>query len=288
MAKLFNRKHRASAMISALLLVWGSPSYGEGHPRLFLAGGTERIALMEELPLIVSLANEGTDDFTYSPMLFRDASFPGSPAGVRILRPDGSVILLRDPIYEPPHDGEPLPPAGLEAGGVEVFGFALGCQWGIFEPVFDNVGEYRLTAYYEGGDWRAESNEIRVIVTPPPQSEVDALRMLRDSRLRCALYAPEWIFTRPAARREALTRTLEQIATLGGSRIYASYARLALAEGHLMLAKAENDPARCLAYENTAGQWLDMIDFAGFTMTEEVEKARNRLAALRRTGPPSR
>jgi hypothetical protein len=281
-----DRKERCTSLVFFIAVFsFGPFSYARGDLILKITSDVDRIAVLEALPIQVVLENDGGNDLVYSSMLFQDASSPGSSAGLRIVRPDSSAIFLRDPIHKPPVDGEPLPPQILKVGEQRVMSIVLSCQWGIFEPVFDQAGEYRLTAYYEGEGWRAESNEIRVNVTFPPESEREALNALRASRLRCSLYAPEWVFSSPESLRQGAISSLEELATFTGSWLYASYARLTLGRGYVMLAEAESDPALRPAHLEAAERWLNGVDTVRFVLAREVAAAQSKAASLRRSDP---
>ncbi len=267
---------------SALILILASgfllakPSGEATDLNLSISSATDHIMVYEPLPMTVVLENHGHASITYADFLFNDSRSPGV---LRITRPDGSAVLLRRATQNwTSLDVVPSPTRNLHPGQREVFDLVLSCTWGMgSNVVFDRPGDYSVSAFFEGDDWRVEANEIVVTVIPPPPEEVEALELLRTVPVKELIYAPEEIYVH---KDPSETPSVERLARAPGS-VYASYARLALGKAYRLLAEREKDPSMRLLHLENAERWMDEIDTARFTLAREVVAERRRLTAMR-------
>jgi hypothetical protein len=255
------------------VMLWQAP-LAVGALRLELSTDTERIAVYEALPVVVTLINDGTAAIGFDPLLFGAEPY----GSLRIVRPDGSTMTVRRPQLRleqaERHHAPGVDLVRVGPGDRKELPLLVSCDWDTMAPIFTDTGVYALSARYQSEHHRAVSNEIRVRVAAPPAAERRALEMVQALETPEMIYEPELTFI---SRWHKRLPQLQELAELDGSRVYANYARLSLARRHVILAEGSQDRAERESNLVAASALLDSIDAEEFTLAHLAEAARARV-----------
>jgi hypothetical protein len=261
----------------AVAVAWLSAAAPAGAGlRLELASQLQTIAPLEALPITVSLTNDGAEPVENLDPL----AFTGAPGHlVQVTRPDGTVMTIHQAqihLEQVEHSIEPR--LTLAPGETATVSWPISFDWDFMKPIFDAEGHYSISATYVSGAVKLDSNTIGVTVQPPPARETEALEVVRTIEHPEVLQEPGLTLI---PRWSKGVEDLARVAQLRGSTLYASYARLALAKRHTMLARGQLDPDRSVSELTTAAQLLKRVD-PTFTLGPERDRTLATVKRMRR------
>jgi len=249
-----------------------------------LNSNVEQICQFEAVPLDVSFKNQGKDAVPVYSLMFVEAS----GATLKIEKPDGQVIQIERPIWNPSpilHGGRPR--KVIKPGDTFTKRVNLCCTWLKNKKLlFGEEGQYTIVVHYQSPfddepRWYVESNAIRIEVVKPPKRERDAIKVIRKMNDPGALFEPVWDL------QKGPPDALYQLANMKESRIYANYARLVLAKVHIERAASRvavlDNPLKlkeAREHAQSASKWLDRINANEFTLKRDVEQARKQLKKI--------
>lgn len=216
------------------------------------------VALLEVVPVVVTLRNSGRERLEIDSDLFVDDAV----GSVVVRTPAGDTIVITRPVFKSHtlSSGRRVLAPG-ERIEREMY---VGCDWSrISGSLFGTAGEYEMAVHYADDDLSGRSAPITISVIEPPETDKAALRLIRGMTHPEVLYEPamSWIREDPATMKQ-----LRTLASLRESEIYANYARLTLAAWHI---------------ERARRQTLYPSHFS-YTVAEELGEARSLLGAVRR------
>lgn len=209
-------------------------SFGDGL-LLALDAHAKTVRPFEALPLELSVTNTGGE-----PLQIDNLPLHGEFLSdfLEIAQPDGvsrKLHQVQRRLQSAEGGSEQI--VTLDAAQTHKFVLLLGSGGPERAPAFDATGGYKLVVQFAG----ARSNELVLECVPPPDRERDALervRSLMSEGLLDAYYDGRLLLGRDEKPRQA---EYERLAWLPGSTLYASQAKLALADRALALAAMETE-----------------------------------------------